>query len=220
MEETIMKNVLTAVLFSIILGGISLAQGQSSTRPNPRVLLDTSKGRIVVLEFEDKANIGAVGIQKLQDGISAAIAGSGKFRVVEREQLNAAARNGNLQITQLTSASVQPTAVKIGKLLGVNYVLTGRVTEYSYDAGGRLAMTVETQLVKVGTGHLILAGTNTYRGTTYINTGALRNTSGSNTWSGPVTLNGSSVIGSPVALEKVMKPVIQQMTASLKAADL
>jgi hypothetical protein len=28
------------------------------------------------------------------------------------------------------------------------------------------------------------------------------------------------VIGSPVALEKVMKPVIQQMTASLKAADL
>lgn len=198
-----MKNLVTAVLFSFILSGVSLAQTVVKAELDGARADKSTKPRIAVLEFADEAKIGADGIQALQNGIAASLRGTGKFRVVEGEQLNAAVRNGNLQITQVYSGAA---AVKIGKLLGVNYVLTGAVTEYNADR-----MAIKVQLVDVNTGRLGAA--NTYRGLTMVSDGTM-NQSASNTWTGSVTL------GSLSATEKVMKPVIQQLTASLKAADL
>src|SRR5688500_15756858 len=112
-----MKNLITAILFSITLSGVSLAQTVVKTERDGARADRSTKPRIAVLEFADEAKIGAEGIQALQNGIAVSLRGSGKFRVVEREQLNAAARNGNLQITQVYSSAA---AVKFGKLLGVN----------------------------------------------------------------------------------------------------
>src|SRR5262245_11816315 len=91
---------------------------------------DSTKPRIAVLEFKNKADNQwwwHGGAAAAQDVVVTELVTSGKFRVVEREQLAALMEEKNLTL----SGDVDPkTAVKIGKLLGVNYLLTGAVTEY------------------------------------------------------------------------------------------
>nr|MDP9120922.1 CsgG/HfaB family protein [Acidobacteriota bacterium] len=88
------------------------------------------KARIAVLEFKSKADNQwwySHGAQAAQDVFVTELVKSGKFRVVEREQLEALMREKNLTL----SGDVDPkSAIQIGKLLGVNYLLTGAVTEY------------------------------------------------------------------------------------------
>ena len=90
----------------------------------------SDKPRIAVLEFKNKAdnqwwyNGGA---EAAQDVFVTELVKSGKFRVVEREQLEALMKEKGLTL----SGDVDPkTAIRVGKLLGVNYLLTGAVTEY------------------------------------------------------------------------------------------
>src|SRR5688572_9899564 len=88
------------------------------------------KPRIAVIEFKNKADNQwwyHGGAEAMQDVFVTELVKSGKFRVVEREQLQALMEEKNLTL----SGDVDPnTAVQIGKLLGVNYLLTGSVTEY------------------------------------------------------------------------------------------
>jgi curli biogenesis system outer membrane secretion channel CsgG len=59
--------------------------------------------------------------------------GHGKIRVVERERLNEIREE--LQFQQ--SGEVDTSTVqKVGKLLGVKYVMTGKVTRFAYKEGG------------------------------------------------------------------------------------
>ena len=92
-----------------------------------------------------------------------------KQLVVEREQLQARLKQNNLTL----SGDVDPsTAVKVGKLLGVNYLLTGAVTEYGNTdvsgAGGNrkraanqrqrnLGLGVKTKLIDTSTGEVVWA---------------------------------------------------------------
>src|SRR4030095_4449534 len=82
------------------------------------------------LEFKNKADnqwSWQGGAEAAQDVFVTELVKSGKFRVVEREQLEALMQEKNLTL----SGDVDPaTAVRVGKLLGVNYLLTGAVTEY------------------------------------------------------------------------------------------
>ncbi len=91
------------------------------------------KPRVAVIEFKAKAdqdwwhswNQG--GAAAAQDVFVTQLVKSGKFRVIEREQLDALMREKNLAL----SGDVSPaTAVRAGRLLGVKYILTGAVTEY------------------------------------------------------------------------------------------
>ena len=61
---------------------------------------------------------------------------SGKYRVIEREQLAALMQEKNLSL----SGEIDPkTAVKAGKLLGVEYIITGALTELGVaDRGARV----------------------------------------------------------------------------------
>ena len=125
----------------------------------------STKPRLAVLEFKNKADNQwwySGGAEAAQDVFVTELVKSGKYRVVEREQLAALMEEKNLTL----SGDVDPaTAVRVGKLLGVNYLLTGAVTEYgNTDVGG---------------------GVDDNR-----------------------------------MFDKVLKPVIQQLTASIKAADL
>src|ERR1700759_4386289 len=90
----------------------------------------STKPRLAVIEFKNKADNQwwfHGGAAAAQDVFVTELVKSGKFRVVEREQLEALMQEKNLSL----SGDIDPkTAVRVGKLLGVNYLLTGAVTEY------------------------------------------------------------------------------------------
>ncbi|HLP31077.1 MAG TPA: CsgG/HfaB family protein, partial [Geothrix sp.] len=59
--------------------------------------------------------------------------GKNKIRVIERERLSEIREELNFQQSgEVDTATVQ----KIGKLLGVKYVMTGKITRFAYKEGG------------------------------------------------------------------------------------
>ncbi|HEY4574827.1 MAG TPA: CsgG/HfaB family protein, partial [Thermoanaerobaculia bacterium] len=88
------------------------------------------KPRIAVLELKNKADNQwwyHGGATAAQDVFVTELVKSGKFTVVDRERLDAMMQEKGLQ----QSGDIDPkTAIKLGKILGLNYLLTGAVTEY------------------------------------------------------------------------------------------
>lgn len=107
------KNVVVALLLSALAVGTAWA----------------SKPRVAVLEFGHKAleaHWSRAG-EAAQDMFITELVKSGKFTVVDRERLDAIMREKNLSL----SGEIDPrTAVQAGKLLGVEYILFGNVTEF------------------------------------------------------------------------------------------
>jgi curli biogenesis system outer membrane secretion channel CsgG len=181
----------------------------------------SDKPRLAVLEFKNKADNQwwyHGGATAAQDVFVTELVKSGKFRVVEREQLEALMQEKNLTL----SGDVDPsTAVKVGKLLGVNYLLTGAVTEYGvtdkgahgggigrlpgFSAGKRnFVAAMNARLIDTSTGEIVWA--DEARG----EEGSVK-----------VSVGGfGGGVDDDRMFDKVLKPVIQQLTASLKAADL
>jgi curli biogenesis system outer membrane secretion channel CsgG len=173
------------------------------------------KPRIAVLELKNKADNqwwSSHGAEAAQDVFVTELHKSGKFRVVEREQLAALMQEKNLSL----SGDVDPkTAVRFGKLLGVNYILTGAVTEYgNTDVGGG--------------GGGVFAGKRKF--VAALNARLIDTSTGEIVWADEARAEESSVkvsvggfgggVDDERMFDKVMKPCIQQLTASLKAADL
>lgn len=180
-----------------------------------------SKPRIAVLEFKNKTDNQYWwhgGNAATQDVFVTELVKSGKFSVTNREQLQALMAEKNLTL----SGEVDPrTAVKVGKLLGVNYLLTGAVTEYGVDDKGahgpgigglpsfsagkkRFVAAMNARLIDTSTGEILWADeARAEESSTKVSVGGF----------------GGGVDDTRM-FDKVMKPVIQQLTASLKAADL
>ena len=182
---------------------------------------DSTKPRIAVLEFKNKADNQwwyHGGAEAAQDVFVTELVKSGRFRVVEREQLAALMEEKNLSL----SGDVDPsTAVKIGKLLGVNYLLTGSVTEYgTTDKGAHGSGIGRLPGFNVGKRSFVAA----------MNARLIDTSTGEVVWADEARAEESSSkvsvggFGGGVEdermFDKVMKPCIQQLTASLKAADL
>ena len=173
------------------------------------------KPRIAVLEFKNKADNQwwyHGGAEAAQDVFVTELVKSGKFRVVEREQLEALMQEKGLTL----SGDVDPkTAVKVGKLLGVNYLLTGAVTEYG-----------NTDVSGGGGG--VFAGKRKF--VAALNARIIDTSTGEIAWADEASQEESSVrvsvfgVGGGVddnrMFDKVMKPCIQKLVASLKNADL
>lgn len=91
---------------------------------------DAGRPRVAVLEFKNKAEGYAwewyrAG-QAAQDMLVTELVKKGNFRVMEREQLAAIMEEKHLSL----SGDVDPkTAVKLGKMIGVEYLIAGAVTE-------------------------------------------------------------------------------------------
>jgi curli biogenesis system outer membrane secretion channel CsgG len=197
------------------MGAVAALQAASSDKP-----------RIAVLEFKNKADNQwwwHGGAQAAQDVFVTELVKSGRFRVVEREQLAALMEEKNLTL----SGDIDPsTAVRIGKLLGVNYLLTGAVTEYgttshSVDTPGMAAKghwipgvsvgknsfvaAMNARLIDTSTGEIVWADEGRgEEGNTRVRVGGF----------------GGGVDNDERMFDKVLKPVIQQLVASLKAADI
>src|SRR5262245_6429312 len=118
---TNVRKSLVAVLGCALLVGVVAVSHAAAASAKPR---------IAVLEFKNKADNQwwyHGGATAAQDVFVTELVKSGRFRVVEREQLEALMQEKGLTL----SGDVDPkSAIKVGKLLGVNYLLTGSVTEY------------------------------------------------------------------------------------------
>ncbi|MDX1630339.1 MAG: CsgG/HfaB family protein [Thermoanaerobaculia bacterium] len=174
------------------------------------------KPRIAVLEFKNKADNSwwrGRGAAAAQDVFVTELVKSGKFRVIEREQLAALMREKNLSL----SGDLDPsTAVRAGKLLGVDYLLTGALTEYgksdtNVSGGWRFSAkkrsfeaAMNARLIDTETGEIVWADE-------------------ASAEEGSFNLKIRGVGGGvddDKMFDKVLKPIIRQLTASLKVADV
>ncbi len=190
--------------------------------PAPMRAADNTKPRIAVLEFKNKAE-GQWwyhgGAEAMQDVFVTELVKSGKFRVIDREQLAALMQEKNLSL----AGDIDPkTAIKAGKLLGCQYFLTGAVTEYGAQG---------TSASAPGIGGLpgFSGGKKTF--TAAANARIIDTTTGEILWADEARGEdshfrlsiggfGGGVDFDDRQFDKVMKPVVLQLVASIKAADL
>ena len=180
------------------------------------------KPRIAVLEFKNKADNQYWwhgGAEAIQDVFVTELVKSGKFRVIDREQLAALMQEKNLSL----GGDVDPaTAVRAGKLLGCQYFLTGAVTEYGATdtsahgrsvgglpgfSGGKktFVAAANARLIDTTTGEIVWADEARGEDAKFkLSIGGF----------------GGGVDRDERMFDKVMKPIVQQLAASLKAADI
>lgn len=207
-----MKRILTLTLCTVLAALVA----------SP--LFAADKPRIAVLEFENKAHSAwswwrNQGAEAMQDVFVTELVKSGQFRVIDRERLDALMREKNLAL----SGDVNPsTAVQAGQLLGVEYFLVGAVTEYgATDVSGGGGSRFGLPSVRAGKKTFVAAA----------NARIIDAQTGEILWADEARAEDSNVrvrvggIGGGVdrderMFDKVMKPVVQELAASVKAADL
>ena len=182
----------------------------------------SDKPRIAVLEFKNKADNQwwwHGGAAAAQDVFVTELVKSGKFRVIDREQLAALMQEKNMSL----AGDIDPaTAVQAGKLLGCQYFLTGAVTEYgatgteAHGAGVRglpgfsggkktFVAAMNARIIDTTTGEIVWADEGRGEDAKFrLSIGGF----------------GGGVTDDERMFDKVMKPVIQQLVASIKAADI
>lgn len=181
-----MKNIFTAFILGIALASVSLAQASSKEAQRAG---GSSKPRIAVVEFTPGPNASgmtAEGKRQLQASIAFSLFETRRFDVVDVRNTRAATQADLSAINGGSTAA----AVKVGKLLGVNYVLTGTVTEYDTKGG---QVTLKTRLIEVATGKVKYSGETT----------------------GQSTRAMTARAGVAEMMSKVVKPAIEKLTARL-----
>lgn len=181
----------------------------------------SSKPRIAVLEFKNKADNQYWwhgGAAAMQDKFVTELVKSGKFRVIDREQLAALLQEKNMSL----AGDIDPkSAVKAGKLLGVQYFLTGAITEYGLDDKGASGP---------GIGGLPSFSVKKRTFTAAANARIIDTTTGEVVWADEASAEEKSSnvnvggfgggVDDTRMFDKVMKPIIATLAASIKAADL
>jgi curli biogenesis system outer membrane secretion channel CsgG len=209
-----MKRVLTlvlcAVLAPVLSASLGAAEGGSSGKP-----------RIAVLEFTNKANNDwwwHNGAAAAQDVFVTELVKSRKFVVIERERINAIMQEKGLTLSKDIDAK---TAMQIGKLLGVNYMLTGALTEYG---------NTDTNAHGPGVGNLPSFGVHKRVFVAALNARVFNVSTGEIVWadegrkeesSQSISVGGfGGGVHDDRMFDKVLKPIIQELVASLKSSDL
>jgi curli biogenesis system outer membrane secretion channel CsgG len=184
-----------------------------------------AKPRVAVLEFKNKASnytwTWYEAGRGAQDMLVTELVKTGKYRVIEREQLAAIMREKNLSL----SGDIDPrTAVQIGKMLGVEYLIAGAVTELgTTDRGasvpgglGRFGVpsvsvhsqkaeaALDARAFSTSTGEIVWADT------------ARDETSDASVYVAGAG-GGASDHGK---VDKIMRPVVQKLAASFAKADV
>ena len=150
-----MKKLFTAVILGIALAGASFAQ-----------TLKATEIKVAVIEFSPGANASGMtpeAKRQLQAGMAAGLEKTRKFDVADvRWTRNESQDN----LAALNNGSSTAAAVKLGKRLGVNYVLTGTVEEYTMKGeDGFGSVIFKTQLIEVATGKVKHTSQTTQRST-------------------------------------------------------
>ena len=209
MKRTAFKAVVPAIVLGLAVLSISAA-------------VASDKPRIAVLEFKNKADNQYWwhgGAEAMQDVFVTELVKSGKFRVIDREALAALMREKNMSL----GGDIDPaTAVQAGKLLGCQYFLTGAITEYG-------ATDTSAHARSVGRIPGFRGGKKTF--VAAANARLIDTTTGEIVWADEARGEdskfklsiggfGGGVDNDRRMFDKVMKPVVQQLAASIQAADL
>jgi curli biogenesis system outer membrane secretion channel CsgG len=107
---------------------------ETAEAPPPK--LHGPKKRIGIVDFEDSSHYGSYGASRnalaeaARDAATEAMVKSGAFVVVEREQLAQVLKEQGLGMTGAISPQ---TAAKAGKLLGLQALVTGKITDFTAD---------------------------------------------------------------------------------------
>lgn len=127
-----------------------------------------SAPRIAVMDFENKSQHGGWQVGRgAADMLTTELVKGTDYDIFERDRLNSIIQEQNLG----SSGRVDPaTAAKIGKIIGVEYIVTGAVTEYGQsNAGGGgggvhvgkkgYHATVDVRIIDVNTSRILFADT-------------------------------------------------------------
>ncbi|MFH0886822.1 MAG: CsgG/HfaB family protein [bacterium] len=149
-----MKKALFLALAALLIFGTLSAQA--------------AKPKVAVIDFEigvDNApsNIGS----GIADMLTTALVKSGKVEVYERSRLNAVLGEQGLGMTGLVDPK---TSIKMGKLLGVQYLIMGKLTEYGVSESGsdigsfsfktnEARVAADCRMIDTTTGRILLADT-------------------------------------------------------------
>src|ERR1019366_6651142 len=136
------------VLFAVLLASAPTTQAAGSAKP-----------RVAVLEFVDKSthyyswyHVG----RAAQDMMVTALVKGEAFRVIDRERLQALMQEKNLSL----SGDVDPkTAVRVGKMLGVEYLIVGAITEFGVTNSGASVPGYGGRAINTFTGEIVWADT-------------------------------------------------------------
>ena len=184
-----MRNVWRTVLLTAVFAVASGAHAQPRGAPGTAV-------KIAVVEFTptaDAAGMTANAKRWLQAQLSATLHDTRKFDVYDTRHTRNASQSA---LSAINHDSATAAAVKVGKELGVRYVLTGTVTRYTAEGDGGFGYTtLRTRLVDVATGRVKHSGETIQKGTAVMRT-----------------------TGEAEMQARVMKPAIDALTATLLAA--
>jgi len=125
-----------------------------------------AKPRVAVMDFDNKAQYGDWRIgHGASDMLATELVKMGKYSVIERNKLASLLKEQDFG----SSGRIDPTtAVKIGKVLGVDFVVTGAVTEYGQSSSGGggggvhvgkkgYHAAVDVRIINAATGEIVFA---------------------------------------------------------------
>jgi hypothetical protein len=193
-----MKYLFAAVILGIAFAGVSLAHVSSDEKIGERHAVKAAEVKVAVVEFSPAPN--APGMtpeakRQLQASLAFALFETRRFDVVDVRRTRAASQ---ADLAAINNGSSTAAAVKLGKQLGVSYVLTGIVAEYTpKGADGFGHVILNTRLIEVATGKVKYAGETTQRSISAMRT------------------NGAAEMQT-----KTMKPAIEKLTAILAGLTL
>jgi curli biogenesis system outer membrane secretion channel CsgG len=179
-QEEAMKNILTAIVIGIALAGISYAQAPARVQGVKTAVVEFSVGPNAA-GMTEQAKFG------LQTQLSARLNHTRKFDVYDTRHTR---RASQADLGAINGASTS-AAVRLGKQVGVAYVVTGHVEEYNTSGSAK----VKFRLVEVATGKVKYSGEISQQAVS------------------KMTGNGSAA----EMQAKVMKPIIDKVTEELRA---
>ena len=125
-----------------------------------------AKPTVAVMDFENKTPYGGWSLGRgASDMLNTELVKIGKFRMMERDRIASVIKEQKFGASGLVDPS---TAARIGKVIGVEYIITGAVTEYGQSragGGGRgvdvgtkgYNAAVDIRLVNTTTGEIVFA---------------------------------------------------------------
>lgn len=147
----------------------SVKKQASMTINNPEGMVGL-KRRIGVVDFENKTTYGANRLgTSASDILITELVKSGKFIVVERDKMNRLMEEQKLGL----SGAIDPgTAAKMGKILGLNAIVTGSISQFGEETEGSeylltqsksqiVKCAVDIRVVDVETGQILYADSGT-----------------------------------------------------------
>ncbi len=135
-----------------------------------------AKDRVAIMDFENKSQHGGWRLGRgASDMLTTELVKTGEFNVMERERIAAIIKEQNLG----ASGRIDPTtAARIGKIIGVEYIITGAITEYGQSKAGiglqgvRLGKigyhaTVDIRMINADTGQIVFADSKSHSAASY-----------------------------------------------------